>query len=117
MFKLGLIYYDARGVRRDYAETRRWWEKAAEAGNAAGMDGMGVLYHNGEGVRRDRAQARYWYEKAAAAGNENARENLANLDGRRRSTSGSSGSAPDNPRYPMRSPALCANRPAGYPGC
>jgi TPR repeat protein len=124
MYNLGWLYANARGVARNYAEARRWYEKAAAAGDADAMNSIGVLYHNGQGVPRDLRAARQWYEKALAAGNELARENLAALDRRRsgsrpRSNPGSSGyrSGPSHPRYPMRSPALCANRPAGYPGC
>ena len=65
----------------DYAEARKWYEKAAAAGNANAMNNLGDLYFNGNGVPEDYAEARKWYEKAAAAGNEVAKANLKKLEG------------------------------------
>jgi TPR repeat protein len=55
-------------AQQDYAAARRWFEKAAAAGEAGGMTDLGFLYANGHGVPQDYAVARSWYEKAAAAG-------------------------------------------------
>jgi hypothetical protein len=62
------LYENGWGVAKDYAQARQWFEKAAAAGDAAGMRDLGGLYANGWGVAPDFAQARQWYERAAAAG-------------------------------------------------
>jgi len=66
-----------RGVARDYAQARSWFEQAAEAGNAEAMRNLGILYENGEGVAKDSAQAHNWYQKAAEAGDPYSRAKLA----------------------------------------
>ena len=63
---------------KDYAEARKWYEKAAAAGNAFAMNGLGLIYLNGYGVALDYVEARKWYEKAAATGNAYAMYNLGN---------------------------------------
>ena len=37
MFNLGVLYENGRGVQRDLSEARRWFEKAAEAGDVTAM--------------------------------------------------------------------------------
>ena len=34
MNSLGNLYFNGNGVTKDYAEARKWYEKAAAAGNA-----------------------------------------------------------------------------------
>ena len=68
-----------KGCHRTIPAARRWYEKAAAAGNASAMNNLGTLYDGGRGVRQDYAEARRWYEKAAA-GNENARKRLTELN-------------------------------------
>ena len=53
---------------QDYAEAKRWYEKAAAAGDLVAMN-IGMFYRNGNGVTQDYAEAKRWYEKAATAGN------------------------------------------------
>lgn len=55
-------------ARKDYAEARRLYEKAAVAGYAMAMNNIGALYEGGEGVARNYDEAARWYGKAAAAG-------------------------------------------------
>ena len=72
-------HYVIRGSTLDYAKAKEWFEKAAAAGNSAGMDNVGALYTNGFGVTKDDATARHWYEKAAAAGNTDGMHHLASM--------------------------------------
>ena len=53
MAGLGWLYQSGRGVPRDYATAREWYEKAAAKGNGAGMANLGWLYRDGLGVPRD----------------------------------------------------------------
>jgi uncharacterized protein len=67
------------GVLQDYAEAKRWYEKAAAAGEPTAMINIGGLYQHGMGVRQDYAEAKRWYEKAAASGSVDAKDLLAKL--------------------------------------
>ena len=69
------------GVPKDYAEARKWYEKAAAAGNAGAMNRARrcLLQRRQRRTPVDDAEARKWYEKAAAAGNANAMNNLGDL--------------------------------------
>jgi TPR repeat protein len=55
-------------ARKDYAEARRLYEKAAAAGYAMAMNNIGALHEVGDGVPVSYAEAFRWYDKAAAAG-------------------------------------------------
>jgi hypothetical protein len=57
---LGLSYYLGRGVKQDYAESVRWYRKAADAGNASGQYNLGLAYANGEGVPQNYVIAHMW---------------------------------------------------------
>jgi hypothetical protein len=76
MSSLGSFYRDGLGVAQDYQHARRWYQKAAAAGNVTAMSSLGRFYHDGLGVARDYQQARQWYEKAAVAGSVMAMRNL-----------------------------------------
>jgi TPR repeat protein len=79
MTNLGLRYALGEGVPQDYAEAKRWWEKAAGAGVASAMGLLGALYEMGWGVQQDYGEAKRWYEKASAAGDSNAMTLLGNI--------------------------------------
>jgi uncharacterized protein len=40
---LGVMYEFGHGVAQDYGKAREWYQKAADAGNAIGMDHLGAL--------------------------------------------------------------------------
>ena len=79
MFGLGILYRNGYGVKQDYSEARRWYEKTAAAGFGAAMIALGDLYRDGLGVTKSVADARTWYQKAAAAGDTDAKGRLAAL--------------------------------------
>jgi uncharacterized protein len=60
-------------------EARRWYEKAATAGDRRAMYVLGQMYEGGLGGPQDYQQARQWYEKAAAAGHQDAMYHLAEM--------------------------------------
>jgi hypothetical protein len=74
-YRLGLLYMSSR----DYAKASKWYQKAADDGNAYAMERLGYMYQNGLGVAQDYAQARRWYQKAADAGDSWAKEALSRL--------------------------------------
>jgi uncharacterized caspase-like protein len=55
-------------ARKDYAEARWLYDRAAAAGYAMAMNNIGALYEGGEGVPVNYAEAVTWYGKAVAAG-------------------------------------------------
>jgi TPR repeat protein len=55
-------------VPQDYAETKRWYEKAEAAGSSLATVLLGDLYRDGRGVTKSLVDARSLYEKARAAG-------------------------------------------------
>jgi TPR repeat protein len=59
----GLLYNNGQGVSQDFAEARRWYEKAASAGEATAMVNLGVLYLNGQGVPQNVVEAQRWFER------------------------------------------------------
>jgi tetratricopeptide (TPR) repeat protein len=64
------------GARKDYAEARRLYDKAAAAGYAMAINNIGGTYEGGDGVARSYAEAMRWYAKAVAAGEPIAMVNL-----------------------------------------
>jgi Caspase domain/Sel1 repeat len=55
-------------ARKDFAEARRLYDKAAAGGYAMALNNIGALYEGGDGVARNYAEAVRWYTKAVAAG-------------------------------------------------
>ena len=75
-YNLGLMYYNGRGILRDYAEAVRWYRKAADQGDADAQNNLGAMYHDGQGVPQDYAEAVRWFRKAADQGHTDAQSNL-----------------------------------------
>ena len=76
---LGDMYYDGKGVPRDYKKALHWWAKAAEQGHAEAQYNLGWMCQNGKGVPQDYKQAAYWFTKAAEQGDAEARAGLGML--------------------------------------
>ncbi|SDN71675.1 caspase family protein [Afipia sp. GAS231] len=55
-------------ARKDYAEARRLYDKAAAVGYPMALNNIGGMYEGGQGVRVDNAEAARWYRKAVEAG-------------------------------------------------
>ncbi|MCD7798643.1 MAG: sel1 repeat family protein, partial [Akkermansiaceae bacterium] len=72
---------EGEGVEQDYAEAVRWYQKAANRGDAWGLGqcALGNCYENGYGVEKNVKEAAHWYRKAAEQGNVEAREALREL--------------------------------------
>jgi len=78
-----ISHYESEGERYYRAANLtmavQYFQKAADAGNAAGEMNLGRLYATGNGVEHDFDRARTLYEKAAADGNSEAMDNLGML--------------------------------------
>ena len=66
------MYRFGEGVPQDYAESMRWYRKAADQGHAPAQINLGNMYSLGQGVPRDDGEAVRWYRKAADQGHANA---------------------------------------------
>ena len=67
-YNLGGMYYNGKGVRKDYAQAVQWYRKAAEQGLAEAQFNLGLMYYNGQGVRQNLVIAKEWYGKACDNG-------------------------------------------------
>jgi TPR repeat protein len=74
---IGRLYFDGRGVIRDFTQAATWFRRAAEAGVLMAQWDLGLMYYHGYGVSKDPATAREWLQKAAARGYAPARDMLA----------------------------------------
>jgi TPR repeat protein len=72
MVEMGYLYDQGVGVKQDYAEAKRWYEKAAQAGESIAMYDLGLQYLSGHGVTPSYAQAKSWFEQAARLGDSSA---------------------------------------------
>ena len=60
-FRVGLMYENARGVPKDYAEAMKWFSLAARQGNANAQERLGIMYENGLSVLQDNVLSLMWY--------------------------------------------------------
>lgn len=66
-FSLGKNYEAGRsGLKKDYAEAARWYQKSADQGNAYAEASLGILYHSGKGLPHDDVQSEMWFTISAA---------------------------------------------------
>ena len=77
--KIGWMYQNGWGVRKDYAQARIWYQKAAAQGNAYAQTSLGFLYHKGLGIPQDFDEALKWYRKAAAQGVQKAKDGITEI--------------------------------------
>ncbi|MCL2389948.1 MAG: SEL1-like repeat protein [Endomicrobia bacterium] len=78
--KLAKMYYDANGVKKDYAEAAKWYKEAAEQGLADAQYKLAKMYAAvGRGVDHDFAAAAKYYESAAEQGHADAQFELGRL--------------------------------------
>jgi len=75
---LGEIYsHGFLGVTKNDAEAVKWFQKAAEQGDAEAEDDLGICYRDGLGIPKDAVEAVRWFRKAAEQGFDRAQHNLA----------------------------------------
>jgi TPR repeat protein len=65
-YELGRIFFFGTcGMAQDWAESAKWFRKAAEQNDAPAQFNLGVCYHEGQGVAQDDVEAVRWVRKAA----------------------------------------------------
>lgn len=83
--RLGLMYSNGQGVKKDPSEAIKWFRRAAEQGNAEAECSLGLLYLEGAGVPPDPVEAYKWLSLSASQGVDFAGQVLKDL--KRRMTS------------------------------
>jgi TPR repeat protein len=78
-FNVGLAYFTAEGVERDYCKAARWFTDAAEQGVDGAQCNLGQCFQEGVAGPPNYAQALKWYGLAAAQGHIAAKACLAKL--------------------------------------
>lgn len=76
LYETGLRHYHGRGVTQDFAQARRYWERASELGDTNSLNNLGHLYEAGYGVVPDARKAISHYRQAAEGGNMLAQFNM-----------------------------------------
>lgn len=67
-YNLGVIYQNARGVRRDNKRGFYWFRQAAEKGHEKAMLNVAFAYFTGAGVGQNQQEAFIWMRKTADKG-------------------------------------------------
>jgi localization factor PodJL len=67
------------GVRKDLAEARRWYERAAQGGDPSAMHNIALFAYRGDGGDKNLTTAANWFRKAAETGLVDSQFNLAQL--------------------------------------
>ena len=79
-FDLSKAYQSgAFGLRKDEAESRRWTERAAQAGDPRAMHNLGLAFFHGSGGPMNKTTAAQWFRRAADLGRVDSQYNLASL--------------------------------------
>lgn len=69
MIKVGKTYLsDDYGLKQDYKEAVKWFQKAANKGSAEAMGALAGMYSRGDGIEKDNEEAFKWSLKAAQKG-------------------------------------------------
>ena len=64
--KLGLLYYEGKGVPQNHRKAKEWFDKAVEQGHTGAQVNLGTLYLRGEGAPQSSQMALFWFARAAA---------------------------------------------------
>jgi TPR repeat protein len=75
-FQLGLMAHLGRGIPQNFLEARKWYERAAKAGEVQSQNNLGVIYRDGLGIPVDAVVAYKWFSLAASQRNVQAIANL-----------------------------------------
>ena len=77
---LGYLYQTGKGAQKDLKQAIRWYERAADQGEAMAMFNLGNLYRKGYGVSQDESKARALFRRAVDRGNRQAKQVLKRMD-------------------------------------
>lgn len=77
--KLGLMYYNGKGVEIDLGEAAKLYRLAADKGDASARNNLGMMYCKGEGVVTNYIEAIKLYHQASEQGISEAQFNLSRM--------------------------------------
>ena len=77
---LGYLYQMGKGTEKDLKRAIKWYEKAADQGEAMAIFNLGNLYRKGYGVSQDESKARDLFCRAVNRGNRPAKQALKRMD-------------------------------------
>lgn len=77
--KVGVAYYQGRGVERDVSKAETWLRKAAQGGEVEAFALVGDINLQGDGIDPNFLEAHSWYRRAVEAGHIGAAVTLAQL--------------------------------------
>lgn len=80
LLEFGHHYWSGWGLKSDYAESRKWWTKAAEQGHVDAQYALGEAFSKGLGVKPNYIEAMKWYQLAADQGHADAQKNISLLN-------------------------------------
>jgi TPR repeat protein len=70
---------DAAGLRLDFEEALRWFQKSADGGHPSGLFFLAQAFREGKGTARDPAKAMELFKKGAARGDWQAAQQIAEM--------------------------------------
>jgi hypothetical protein len=73
------MYFQGRGVPKDFKSAMSWFRKAAEQGNAESEYFLGAMCSLGLGAARNAEEALFWYGKASGQGHAAAKAALLEM--------------------------------------
>ena len=69
------MYFNGKGVLKDYKAAVKWFRLSAEQGNHVAQYNLGWVYSKGKGVGQDNVYAYMWYSISALSGYKDAIHN------------------------------------------
>jgi TPR repeat protein len=75
-----MMYAEGKGITKDYKAAIKWFNLAAEQGDANAQSNLGNMYEQGYGVVKDKKRAHMWLNLSASQGNKNALVNRNMLE-------------------------------------
>lgn len=75
-FRVGMLYFNGKGLIKNYNKAFKWIKKAAKNDFADAQYKLGLMYLSGLGVKKDESKAKDWLTRSAANGNKNARREM-----------------------------------------
>ena len=77
---IGRMFYEGLGVRQNYSEGLRWFDRSAKQGNPRSLNSLGVAYYDGRAISIDWVAAYTYFLLAEEFGdNEAAPRNISRL--------------------------------------
>ncbi|MBR0129312.1 MAG: sel1 repeat family protein, partial [Neisseriaceae bacterium] len=69
---LGNAYFNGNGVKQNYTQAAKLYEKACNNDEAQSCFNLAYLYHEGKGVKQNKSTAKEYFQKSCNLGNQHA---------------------------------------------